>query len=60
MHESLSKRKAKDGEVFNMEIMIRQKSGADLASVYHVVKAAFLIKSFNDYHCPQEHSVDIS
>lgn len=42
MHESLSKRKTKDGEVFNMEIMIRREIGADFDSVYKVVNAAFL------------------
>ncbi|MDF2500807.1 MAG: N-acetyltransferase [Anaerosporomusa subterranea] len=41
MHESLSKR-IKEGEVINMEIIIRQEIGADFDSVYKVVQAAFL------------------
>lgn len=42
MHASLSKRKVKDGEVINMEIIIRQERSADFDSVYKVVTAAFL------------------
>ncbi|GMA98280.1 N-acetyltransferase [Pelosinus sp. IPA-1] len=42
MHESLSKRKIKEGEVISMEIIIRQETGADFDSVYKVVEAAFL------------------
>lgn len=42
MHESLSQRKIKEGEVFSMETMIRQEISADFDSVYKVVKAAFL------------------
>ena len=38
MHESLSKKKIKEGEVINMEIIIRQEIGADFDSVYKEVE----------------------
>lgn len=41
MHGSLSKRKIKEGRVFNMKILIRQEVNADFDHVYEVVKRAF-------------------
>lgn len=49
MHGNLSKKRIKNGRVFNKEILIRQETNADFDSVYEVVKAAFLNAEYTNH-----------